>query len=352
MTETVQNEAPKILEIIKSSKNVLLHCHPSPDPDSLGSSLAMKFALEQLGKTVTVIGGDSVIPEAFMHFPGAASIVPKNFFEVDLAGTSGSLPFDLFIIQDAGSPEMISRKKPLVPVEAFPSSLKTVIIDHHVTNTKFANTVNLVDCTYPATCQILYDLFTLWGIRVTPEIAGDLFIGMFTDTGGFRYPSTTSATLEAAAVLTKIYPDFSTLISKMENNKRPQALTFQGLAFSNIETFPLPDGNHVAIASVPYEVISQKGFDVEDMSSSMVASVMRGVVGYDVSVCITELEPNKVKGSMRKRDATAYDLSAIAASLGGGGHKAAAGLVATGTLAEVKKRIVDEISRYVTMNKK
>ena len=352
MTDTVQTEAPKILEIIKSSKNILLHCHPSPDPDSLGSSFAMKFALEQLGKTVTVIAGDSVIPEAFMHFPGATSIVPKNFFEIDLTGASGSLPFDLFIIQDAGSPEMISRKQPLVPGQAFPASLKTIIIDHHVTNTKFAKDVNLVDTTYPATCQILYDLFTLWGIRITPEIAGNLFIGMFTDTGGFRYSSTIPATLEAAATLTKIYPDFSTLISKMENSKRPLALTFQGVAFSNIETFPLPDGAHVAIASVPNEIVSAKGFDAEDMSSSMVASVMRGVVGYDIAVCITEIEPNKVKGSMRKRDGTSYDLSLIAAALGGGGHKAAAGLVATGTIAEVKKRIVDEISRYVTINAK
>jgi phosphoesterase RecJ-like protein len=62
-----------------------------------------------------------------------------------------------------------------------------------------------------------------------------------------------------------------------------------------------------------------------------------------------EFEPGKVKGSMRKRDAAPYDLSAIAAQLGGGGHKAAAGVVISGTLAEAKKKIVDEIIRHATM---
>src|SRR3954463_13074656 len=99
----IQEKAPVILAEIEKASSILLHCHPSPDPDSVGSALAMKFALEQLGKKVTVIRGDSEIPQAFMHFPGAGDIQSKSFGEVDLKN------FDLFIIQDSGSPEMISR---------------------------------------------------------------------------------------------------------------------------------------------------------------------------------------------------------------------------------------------------
>ena len=102
MTKTVEDAAPKILEAIKAARSILLHCHPSPDPDSVGSALAMKFALESMGKKATVIRGDSEIPQAFMHFPGAGDIVAKNFFEVDLA------EFDLFIVLDSGSTNMIS----------------------------------------------------------------------------------------------------------------------------------------------------------------------------------------------------------------------------------------------------
>src|SRR3989344_3205155 len=92
-----------ILSHIEKANSILLHCHPSPDPDSVGSVLAMKCALEQMGKKATVIKGDSDIPQAFMHFPGADTIVKKNFGEVDLKN------FDLFIILDSASPEMISR---------------------------------------------------------------------------------------------------------------------------------------------------------------------------------------------------------------------------------------------------
>src|SRR4051812_38019854 len=104
VSATIKEQAPIILAEIKKAKSILLHCHPSPDPDSVGSALAMKFALEGLGKKVTVIKGDSDIPEAFNHFPGALEIMAKNFFEIDLS------QFDIFIVQDSASIEMISRR--------------------------------------------------------------------------------------------------------------------------------------------------------------------------------------------------------------------------------------------------
>src|ERR1035437_290287 len=179
MTDIVKKEAPKIFAAIKAANNILLHCHPSPDPDSVGSALAMKFALESLGKKATVIRGDSEIPQAFMHFPGADSIVPKNFFEVDLK------EFDLFIIQDTGNLDRVSHLGEM----KIPSSLPTIVIDHHISNHGFGTLVNLVDVSYPSTSLILFDLFKVWNIRITEDIAGDLFIGAYTDTGGFRYES-------------------------------------------------------------------------------------------------------------------------------------------------------------------
>src|SRR5882724_10069578 len=102
----IKEKAPIILAEIKKAKSILLHCHPLPDPDSVGSALAMKFALEQMGKKVTFIRGDSEIPRGFMHFPGAKEIVNKNFSEVDLQ------EFDLLISLDSGSKNMISQASP------------------------------------------------------------------------------------------------------------------------------------------------------------------------------------------------------------------------------------------------
>jgi len=140
-------ESKQILEEIKKANRILLHCHPMPDPDSVCSALAMKFALESLGKQVTVIKGDSDIPEAFMHFPGAHDIVKKNFHEINQDD------FDSFIVLDSASTVMISMKN--TPV--FPLSIKTISIDHHPTHTRFAD-INLVDDSSPATAFILFNL--------------------------------------------------------------------------------------------------------------------------------------------------------------------------------------------------
>ncbi len=103
---------------IKNARHTLLHLHPKPDPDSIGSALAMYHALKGLGKEVTIIKGDSELPEIFAVLPGYDAIAHKNYFELDLSG------FNLFIIQDSGSKQMISRKGEVV----FPPMLKTIVL--------------------------------------------------------------------------------------------------------------------------------------------------------------------------------------------------------------------------------
>jgi len=360
MTDNVRTTAPKILELIQASKNILLHCHPFPDPDSVASALATKAVLEQLGKKVTIIRGDSPIPLAFSHFPGFSAIVLKNFFEImaevanDATTSDNISSFDLFIIQDSGSIDRVSSLGTVV----FPSTMKTIVIDHHVSNTSFAHDINLVEPTYPATALILYDLFKLWNITLTPDIAANLFIGMYTDTGGFKYNSVTPETFLAAAELVRIYADFSRLISTMENSRRPEELTFQGLALSNIVQFPISHGTssagssvgsdkYAALATVSYEDLQRCGLSAEDASASLIATILKSVTGWDFGAGLVEIEPGKVKVSFRARNSDTCDLSVIAAKLGGGGHKAAAAAVVLGNIDEVKKKVIDTVQATV-----
>jgi phosphoesterase RecJ-like protein len=326
MTKIVKDAAPKILAAIKASKSILLHCHPSPDPDSVGSALAMKFALEQLGKKATVIRGDSEIPQAFMHFPGADTIVPKNFFEVDLK------EFDLFVILDTAAAEMISRRGKF----NFPLEIHTVAIDHHSSNTKYAE-INLVDTASPATAFILYQLFKEWKITLTKDIAADLFIGMYTDTGGFKYPPTDYKVLQAAAELSKIFPDFYKLIFTMENSRSKNSVYYEALALNSIKTYL---NENVVIAAVSNNDLKMKSIPASMASESNVDNLIKSVIGWNVGVQATEVEPNKVKISFRTRDAEKFDVSKLAVALGGGGHKAAAGAVLTMPLPEAIEKIV------------
>ncbi len=178
-----------ILNEIEQSQKVLLHCHPNPDPDSVGSTLALKRGLEKLGKEVTLIQGDSEIPKEF-KFPGVESILKKSIEEVDLKS------FDTFLILDSGSKEMISRRTEI----EFPESLNTVVIDHHISNIKYAKG-NWVDSTYSSTAEMVYDLLKELKVEIDHDIALNIIMGIYTDTGGFRYGTNPIRSLKIAAAL-------------------------------------------------------------------------------------------------------------------------------------------------------
>lgn len=326
-SELVRKNAPQILEEIKKARNILLHCHPAPDPDSTGSALAMKFALKQLGKEATVIRGDSEVPIGFMHFPGAQEIVQKNFLEVDLS------QFDLFISLDSARIEMVSRRGPVV----FPKNLRVIAIDHHATNGMFGD-INLVDSSYPANCELLYDLFMEWGIEMTEEIASNLFMGIYTDTGAFRYSGVTSCTYEKAGKLAEYISDVPVLINKMVNSNTPEFIAFEAEALKNVEVIH----GLLAMSSVPYSVIREKNIPLSEVKTSEVSSFLLTVVGWEIAVSAVEIEPNVVKFSIRSKDGNRYDISKLAASLGGGGHKAASGLILSKPLDEAKKAVADK----------
>lgn len=328
MTKIVQGLAPQILEVIKKAKNILLHCHPSPDPDSVGGALAMMHVLEAMGKTVTMIRGDSEIPMVFSSLPGFEKLVHKNFFEVDLT------QFDLFLIQDSGGLVQISRVAPVV----FPTNLKTISIDHHETNDNFSQ-INLVDSTYPATCQILYDLFTLWNVAITPEIAKCLMLGMYADTGGFKFWKTTSRTLAVAAHLAEIAPDFTSVISMMDNSNTPGVIAFEALALNSVT---LHCNDHVAISAISHDSLEQKNIAKSEMFPD-IANILKSVIGWEIGVKIVEDQPGGVKVSFRTRDSEKYDVSKVAVVLGGGGHKSAAATYIKAPLEDVIKKVVETI---------
>jgi phosphoesterase RecJ-like protein len=324
----IREKAPLILAEIKKASSILLHCHPSPDPDSVGSALAMKFAVEQLGKKAIVIKGDSEIPQAFMHFPGADSIVMKNFTEIDLND------FDLFLSLDTASLDRVSTLGPI----AVPSTLTVVDIDHHPTNPSFGS-INLVESSYPATAQILFDLFNEWNITITPAIATNLFMGIYSDTGGFKYRGTTPASLNVASKLVTIATDFADTIAKMENSNTIGDIHFRGLALSSLE--PVLDGA-MGIATVSHASIKKKGIPDASVGAGYISSILRSVGEFKIVAALIEAEPNRVRMSFRSQNAEMYDVSKIAAAFGGGGHKAAAGAGMRASLAEAKQKVVDK----------
>lgn len=309
--------------------------HPSPHPSKsrwrfCGGVLASKFVLESLGKQVTVIWGDSKPPIYLASIPGYASILSKNWFEINLSA------YDLFLAQDSSSIGQISKLGEVV----FPDSLKIIVIDHHATNTNYGK-VNLVDHSYPAVCQILFELFTFWKIKITPDIALCLFCGIYTDTGGFAYPGVTKETFQIATKLAETGADFPAFIFDMENSQDPRSIEYMGLSFSSIEHY---FGGKVAVCSVTRQQLLDKQID-PDIDVPELANTIKSAIGNEIAVSLTEKDANIIRVSMRTRN-TKYDLAKIAVATGaGGGHPAAAGATIKKPMPEAKKFLLETIQK-------
>lgn len=333
MDEQIKKLAPKIWAEIESASKILINCHYNPDQDSIGSALAMMHTLEGLGKQVTVIKGDSELPAFVRHLPGGDKIALKNYFEVKPE------EFDLFIALDSSDLGRISRVDEIV----FPSNLRTVAIDHHASNTNFAE-INLVVTDCPATAQILFDLFAEWGVEITHDIATCLLVALHADTGGFRYRKTSSHTFGIASRLAGIAPDFADTLANTEGSKSLKAYKFMGASLSRLEE--LFDGR-VVMAATPYEDFVKMDLTTSDSKNTGLSSMLLGIEGVKMSFLLNEEKSGITNISARSRDGEKYDVAALLEKFGGGGHKVAAGGTINKPLAEAKADLIKALTEML-----
>lgn len=328
-TNNIKEAAPLIWAEIEQAQNILLHCHPSPDQDSIGSSLAMKLALEGKGKKVTMIIGDSEIPKWTKFLPSADTIVAKNYFEVDIN------QFDLFLILDSNAWNRVSDLGPITP----PATLRTVVIDHHMG--EGCGEINLIVTDHPATSSILTELFREWGVSLNRGIATCLIVGLHADTGGFKYPRTTAHIFNLAAELVEVAPDFSQTLNKIYGLSSLGSRRIMGHVLLNLELFA--DGK-LAVGSMTQADFDKLGAKPEEADNTGLSTMIRDIEGVEVGVTIIERGSGVIKVSSRAADGNKYDVAAAMKSLGGGGHKAAAGVTINGEFTEVKDKVIKELT--------
>lgn len=325
--------ARRIWKEIDRSKKILLHLHPSPDGDSVGSALAFYHALTGLGKEVTLIQGDSEFPQNLSSIPGADKITPKNINQIDLS------QYNLFIILDSSSPKQITK---IINLK-FPRKLNTIIIDHHQSNEKFAK-INFVYPSYSSTAQLVYELLMYKKVKITPKIAACIYVGIYTDTGGFKYFNPTFKTFNIASQLAKIYPKFPKLIFDIENNDSPDRLKFMSILLGSVETH---FNNHVAVGKISYQDITKNNLNINTIGGySEIVNTIKAVIGWNIAFTLVELQPEVVKVSFRTRNSEVYDMSKIAlATKSGGGHKAAAGATLNMSLDKAQDLVLSVIKK-------
>jgi len=306
----------EITTTLRGARRIALVSHRDPDPDTIGSALALGLGLESLGKRVSWHCADPVPePQRFLH--------GSDRFTQDPPPED----VDLVVTVDFGS---VDRAK-----FALPARPTLVNIDHHASNDNFG-TANLVDVTASATAELVSRVIDALGIKWTPEMATAALVGIMTDTGSFQFPSTDARALERAARLREAGADLQAITYNIFRNKRFEALKLWGFAFSRLMR---EQGGQLVWTEIRVGDIENAGARDEDISG-LVEQVARSS-GMRVGLLFNE-QRGAVKISCRTSQwEPSVDASALMARFGGGGHVRAAGAVIEGDLASVRERVLE-----------
>src|SRR5213594_3327381 len=204
----------EIVAALRAAGRIAIVSHRDPDPDTIGSALALGLGLETLGKRVSWHCADPV-PEQQRFLHGSERFTQDPPAE----------DVDLVVTVDFGS---VDRAK-----FALPARPTLVNIDHHASNDNFG-TANLVDVTAAASAELVSRVIDALGIKWTPEMATAALVGIMTDTGSFQFPSTDARALDRAAMLREAGADLQAITYNVCRNKRFEALKLWGFAFSRL----------------------------------------------------------------------------------------------------------------------
>lgn len=306
----------EITDTLRGADRIALVSHRDPDPDTIGSALALGLGLESLGKRVSWHCADPV-PEQHRFLQGSERFTQDPPAE----------DVDLVVTVDFGS---VDRAK-----FALPARPTLVNIDHHASNDKFG-TANLVDVTAAASAELVSRVIDALGIKWTPDMATAALVGIMTDTGSFQFPSTDARALDRAARLREAGADLQAITYNIFRNKRFEALKLWGFAFSRLTREQ--DGQLVWTEIRIGDIEEAEARD-EDISG-LVEQVARSS-GMRVGILFNE-QRGVVKVSCRTSQwEPSVDASALMARFGGGGHVRAAGALIEGDLASVRDRVLD-----------
>ena len=316
----------QIGEVIRNHQSFVLISHVRPDGDAIGSQLALGFALLAAGKIVRMINEDG-LPEnlAFMAGSQKIELPPSTPIDVEVA-----------IALDTATKPRLGEKA----LHAASKAKLWLNIDHHISNPGYGD-LNLIDSTSPATGQILYQLITALGLPMPDESRDAIYVAVSTDTGSFQYPSTTAITYELGADLINRGLDVGTINSNIYDNYPYRRVELMRALLNTLEI--TPDG---IVAN--WELRDQTRLDLALMpeDSEGLIDIIRAIRGVQIAVFFEELVDGKIRISMRSKDRR-YNVCEVALEFGGGGHALAAGIRMDGSLAEVKRLVLDSIQRKI-----
>lgn len=311
---------------LRQADSVLLIAHVTPDADALGSALALGIALRSMGKSVQVSVGEPgfVVPSSLNFLPGLDLVVAPEDVIVP----------DVVVVCDTSSPERLGVLADSVSVAPI-----AIAIDHHPTFNGFG-TILVIDPESPATAALALKLIDMLDAQLTRDIASAIYAGLATDTGSFKFQSTTSETLRTAARLFDAGIHHSDLARKLFDDEPFDALRVLGIA---LERAVLVQGA-VGGKGLVYTTVgcTDRG-DLPELAMERVIDTLRRTTEAEIAAVFKQADDGVWKGSLRSK--TTINVGEVARALGGGGHKYAAGYTGTTDVDQMVIDLMNELDR-------
>jgi phosphoesterase RecJ-like protein len=307
MTESFQ----KAIDLINRSNNILLTTHENTDGDDLGSVLALTHYFRNQGKQaqVVVTGG---VPSRLEFLPGSDTV------DNDTRSTN----FDLLIVSGCSTLNRVGNAH----IENL--NVPTINFDHHPDNTNYG-TVNVVDPKKSSVAELVYDFLKFANWEISSNMATCLLTGIITDTGLLMHSNTQGATLEAVGELMKRGALISEVAKHTFTTENPVSMRAWGKALENSYFNPK---TKMIVSVITKEQLSELG-ETELANFEGLVETLNKVPEAKCAMFLKE-DGNRIKGSLRSEEYKGVDVQKIAQSLGGGGHKLAAGFSVVGKLTK------------------
>lgn len=316
----------RFCDIVNSHNTFLVTSHIRPDCDALGSALGMALVLESLGKQVRIVTGDPVPPNlAFIdpdqrieHLGGDVTLDQLSEIEV-------------MMVLDTSAWAQLG---PMGDVLRADRKIK-MVLDHHVSEDDlgaeyFKNT------TAEATGRLVAEAASELGVPLTAEIAMPLFAAQATDTGWYRFKSTTGDALRVAASLVDAGAVPQEIYSDIYEQDTLGRLRLRGIVLARTETDLDGRMAHTFLRLSDFEQSGAVPSDTEDLINLTLA-----IKGVEFAVILVEQDAGNFKLSFRSR--CGVDCSQLAQQFGGGGHKAAAGAGIDGPFEDAQPKVLTAV---------
>jgi len=311
----------RIRDAILSRQRFVLTSHARPDGDSIGSQLAMAYALEALGKEVRLVNADAA-PEHYFEFPGVdrIEITPETTTDADAVIVMECSDLTRTGVAGLGDRFLIN-------------------IDHHAGNRMYG-AINWFDESAAACGEMVFDIIKALGVPLTEEIATHIYLAILTDTGSFHHSNITPRTFEICRQTVEAGVNPAIMARRVYDSNSFGKLKLIGAL---LDQMVLADHGRLAILQMDDAMLEACGCTNNDtegiINLPLTAREIQAVVFFKTS------DVDGVRVSMRSK----YDVDVrmVASEFGGGGHKNAAGFTLPDRLSDIQDRVVQRLTRAV-----